>query len=54
MRDELQCIISGKSEVSFGANIKAVLSYFRASEGASTLVKTDKHFKRKETVWVKA
>jgi hypothetical protein len=53
MRDELQCIISGKSEVSFGANIQAVLGYLRASEEASPLVKTDKHFKREETARLK-
>jgi hypothetical protein len=49
MHDELQCIISGKSQVSYGAPIKTILNYLRASKTSSTLVKTDKHFKREET-----
>jgi hypothetical protein len=49
MPDELQCIISGESQVRYGTNIQAVVSYLRASEETSTLAKTDKHFKREET-----
>jgi len=49
MHDELQCIISGKSQVRYGATIQAVAGYLRASEATSTLAKTDKHFKREET-----
>ena len=54
MCDELQSIISGKGEVGFGANIQAILRYLRASEKASPLAQTDKHFKREETAWLKA
>ena len=49
MTDELQNIISGKSPVRYGANIQTVISYLEASKATSTLDKTDKHFKRKET-----
>lgn len=49
MKHELQSIISGESQVRFGANIAAVLRYLGASKGASTLDKADKRFKREET-----
>jgi hypothetical protein len=49
MYNELQRIISGKSQVRYGANICAVLSYLSASEKSSALGKTDKHFKLEET-----
>jgi len=49
MSDELQRIISGKSQVRYGANIQAIVGYLRAGEATSTLDKTDKHFKREET-----
>jgi hypothetical protein len=49
MTDELQRIISGKSEVRYGTNIFAAVSYLRASAQSSTLGEADKHFKRKET-----
>ena len=54
MCDELQCIISGKGEVRFGTNIKAILCYLRASEKTSTLAKSDKHFKHEETARLRA
>ncbi|GHT58663.1 hypothetical protein AGMMS50239_03630 [Bacteroidia bacterium] len=49
MNDELQCIISGKSQVRYGANIQAAAGYLTASENSGTLDKADKHFKHKET-----
>ena len=49
MTNELQCIISGKSQVRYGTNIQAAISYLKTSEASSTLDKTDKHFKCKET-----
>ena len=54
MSDELQRIISGKSQVRYGANIQTIISYLRASEGTSALDKSDKHFKREETARLKA
>ena len=49
MTDEIQRIISGQSEVRYGTNIQAAISYLRTSEKSSALDKTNKHFKREET-----
>jgi len=49
MNYEIQNIISGKSQVRYGANIQAVADYLRTSETTSTLDKSNKHFKREET-----
>jgi hypothetical protein len=49
MNDELQCIISGKSQVRYGSNIQAAAGYLAASEKSSSLDTADKHFKHKET-----
>ena len=54
MCNELQRIISGESQVSFGANIQAALRYLRAGEKSGSLAKADKHFKREETTRLKA
>lgn len=48
MTNELQSIISGESQVSFGANIHTALSYLAASEATSPVGKTEKHFKQEE------
>jgi len=47
--DEIQRIISGKSQVRYGTNILAALSYVTHSQKSGALDKTDKHFKREET-----
>jgi hypothetical protein len=49
MNNEVQCIISGKSQVRYGANIQAAIRYLTGSEKSGSLDKTDKHFKREET-----
>ena len=49
MNNEIQCIISGKSQVRYGANIQATVSYLTSSQKSGSLDKTDKHFKREET-----
>jgi len=49
MNDEIQCIISGKSQVRYGTNIQAVIGYLTSGEKSGALDKTNKHFKRKET-----
>jgi hypothetical protein len=49
MNDEIQRIISGKSQVRSGTNIQAAIDYLRKSEKSSALDKTDKRFKREET-----
>lgn len=54
MNYEIQRIISGESEVRFGVNIQTVLNYLTGSESASSVVKTDKHYKKEETKRLKS
>ncbi len=49
MNDEIQRIISGKSQIKFGTNIQTAISFLRTSETTGTLVKTDKRYKQEET-----
>jgi hypothetical protein len=49
MNNEIQRIISRESQIGYGTNIQAAISYLRTSEKSGTLDKTDKHFKREET-----
>jgi len=49
MNNEIQDVISGKSQVRYGTNIQAAINYFRTCEKTGSLGKTDKHFKREET-----
>jgi hypothetical protein len=49
MNNEIQRIISGKSQVRYGANIQAAICYLTGSAKSGALDKTDKHFKREET-----
>jgi len=49
MTNEIQCIISGKSQIRYGANIYAAICYLTSSTESGTLDKADKHFKREET-----
>jgi len=49
MNNEVQLIISGKSQVKFGNTIQPILSYLRGSKNSSTLDKSNKHFKKEET-----
>ncbi len=49
MNDEIQHILSGKSQVKYGDFIQTIISFLRRSEATSDLVKEDKHFKEKET-----
>jgi len=49
MTNEIQCIISGKSQVRYGANIYAAINYLASSTRTSVLDKTAKHFKQEET-----
>jgi len=53
MNNEIQRIISGESQVSYGTNIQAAISYLRTSEKSGALDKTSKHFKREETAKLK-
>ena len=49
MNNEIQNIISGKSQVSNGATIQAAINYLRTCKKPSSLDKTNKLFKREET-----
>ena len=49
MKDEIQRIISGESQVEHGAFIQTILNYLNRSQAASTVAKEDKHFKEEET-----
>ena len=48
MKHELQNIISGKSQVKYGANIQAVASYLKNGERTSALAEKGIHFKKQE------
>ena len=49
MNNEIQDVISGKSQVRHGTNIQAAINYLKTGERSSALDKTNKHFKREET-----
>jgi hypothetical protein len=49
MNHEIQRIISGESQIRYGANIHAAIGYLEGSEKASTPDKTNKCFKLEET-----
>jgi hypothetical protein len=49
MNNEIQCVISGKSQIRYGTNIQAAISHLTGSEKSGALDKTDKYFKREET-----
>jgi hypothetical protein len=53
MKNEIQCIISGKSKVRHGTTTQTTLNYLTRSQISSTLAKEDKHFKREETTRLK-
>lgn len=48
LKNELQNILRGKNQVSYGEPIQAISCYLRGSKSTSTLAKTDKHFKQQE------
>ncbi|MDR2691844.1 MAG: hypothetical protein LBB73_06040 [Dysgonamonadaceae bacterium] len=49
MNNDIQRIISGKSQVRYGANIHAAVNYLIGSAKSGALDQTDKHFKKEET-----
>jgi hypothetical protein len=49
MHNEIQRIISGKSEVRYSAAIQAAINYLRTGEKSGSLDKADKHCKSEET-----
>jgi hypothetical protein len=49
IKNELQDILQGKSQVRNGELIQTISNYLRRSKKTSALAETDKHFKREET-----
>jgi hypothetical protein len=49
MNNEIQRIISGTSQVRYGANIQAAVNYLTSSAKSGAVDKTDKHSKSEET-----
>lgn len=49
IKNELQHIFSGQSEVKYGAVIQTIISYLAGSEESSEATQQNKHFKREET-----
>ena len=48
LKDELHNILSGKSEVRFGAVIQTIASYLNDGEKTSSVIEIEKHFKSEE------
>jgi len=48
MTDELQFIISGKSQVKYGTIIQTIASYLKRSQSSSEMVESFEHFKKQE------
>ena len=49
MNDEIQHIISRKSQIGKGIVVKTITDFLAGCQEASGMAKTDKHFKEKET-----
>ena len=49
MNDEIRRIISGESQVRYGAIIQATIGYLTGSAQTGAMDKAEKHFKRQET-----
>ena len=49
LKNELHNILSGKSEVRFGAIIQAITCYLNNGEKTSSIIEINKHFKSQET-----
>jgi len=49
MKDEIQRIISGASQIKYGSDIQTILRFLTGSQESGSMAKTDKYFKREET-----
>jgi hypothetical protein len=49
INNEIQLIISGKSEIRYGAIIKAITRYLRRSQSANSMAKDSLLYKKEET-----
>jgi len=48
MKDEIQRIISGASQIKYGSDIQTILRFLTGSQESGSMAKTDKHFKKEE------
>ena len=53
MKNELQNILAGKSQVELGTNIQAIGSYLWDSKRTGTLVAKENHYKKQEEKFIK-
>jgi hypothetical protein len=53
MKHELQNILSGKSQVEFGATIQAATRYFRRSKSTSKTFESSKSIKSEEATLIR-
>ena len=49
LKNELHHVLSGKSEIRFGAIIQTIASYLNDGEKTSATIEVEKHFKKEET-----
>ena len=49
LKHELHNVLSGKSQVRFGAIIQSIASYLNDGTQASAIIEDEKHFKKQET-----
>ena len=49
LKNELHNVLSGKSEIRFGAIIQTIASYLKDGEKTSATIEIEKHFKKEET-----
>ena len=49
LKNELLNVISGKSQIRFGAIVQAIADYLRVSSEAGGIAENDKHYKKQET-----
>lgn len=54
VRDEIYHVLSGKSEVRFGAALQAITSYLNNGKEPSPTFENEKHFKKQETARLEA
>ena len=46
LKNELHNVLSGKSEIRFGAIIQTIASYLKDGEKTSATIEIEKHFKK--------
>jgi len=49
LKNELHHVLSGESQIRFGAIIQTIASYLNDGKKASATIENEKHFKKQET-----